>query len=461
MGTRSGRPPVFPIDPSLDADDWGDMSRSRPDRFLHALVASLDAPNPISGGGPTVEEAFKLHLVSLTPNNKNSAPTIPSLYSILKTFWLPSSPVYFSLTASASTARTPSEHRFLYWDPQPLVFNGISCPACSAPLANRGRISSGPIKVYDLGKPFFVIGCEYVCTSHVCLGTVGPQGRKFASTDASILRALPPKLKDEFPGLLLQGNPDLGTGPEIWGWHGMGVSTALWNMVRASLRAGLHKEAILEIIRAIQNGVVDFDYTAYKHEEEEEGGEQGGEDEEEEEETNDAQQVEGGLADKNVNVSGFSTMRVPLPTPFVARIEGGGGVPGGLECQQWGARRERRTATAAATAAGASTPGRPEQLPGARCDERSSAKRECASATRTRTPTIATRSSPILCVRAAAASPIPSVSCVPILEPGAGAASATASLAEADVLDRGGSAGTRDDGAAAQADPALLQMRVE
>ncbi|PIL35610.1 hypothetical protein GSI_02338 [Ganoderma sinense ZZ0214-1] len=275
MGIRNGRPPVFPIDPSLDADDWGDMSRSRPDRFLHALVAALEAPNPISGGGPPVEEAFKGHLVSLAPNSKNAAPTIPSLYSILKTFWLPSSPVYFSLTASASTARTPSEHRFLYWDPQPLVFNGISCPVCSSPLANRGRISSGPIKIYDLDKPFFVIGCEYVCTSHMCLGAVGPQGRKFASTDASILRALPAKLKDEFPALLLQGSPDLGTGADIWSWHGMGVSTALWNMVRASLRAGLRKEAILEIIRAIQHGTSDYDYTAYKHEEDE-SGEQGG-----------------------------------------------------------------------------------------------------------------------------------------------------------------------------------------
>ena len=150
--------------------------------------------------------------------------------------------------------------------------NGISCPVCSAHLISRGRISSGPIKVYDLGQPFFVIGCEYVCMSPICTQATGAQGRKFASTDASILRALPAKLKDEFPALLLQGTPDLGTSPEIWDWHGMGVSTALWNMVRASLRAGLRKEAILEIIRAIQHGTSDYDYTAYKHEEEE-GGE--------------------------------------------------------------------------------------------------------------------------------------------------------------------------------------------
>lgn len=247
---------AFPIDPSLDRDNWAELLRTRPDVFLQTLVSALTSPNPISASGPPVEEAFKSHLVSLAPNNK-SAPSIPSLYSILKTFWLPSSPVYFSLTASASTARTPSEYRFLYWDPQPLVFNGLACPACSSPLMNRGRISSGPIKVYDLGKPFFIIGCEYVCKNAHCVGVTSPEGRKFASTDSSILRALPAKLKDEFPALLMQGNADLGTGADVWNWHGMGVSIALWNMVKASVRSGLTKDAILAIISAIQLGVVE------------------------------------------------------------------------------------------------------------------------------------------------------------------------------------------------------------
>lgn len=35
----------------------------------------------------------------------------------------------------------------------------------------------------------------------------------------------------------------------------MGVSVALWNMVRASLRTGLRKEAILTIIRGVIDGV--------------------------------------------------------------------------------------------------------------------------------------------------------------------------------------------------------------
>ncbi|OCH95358.1 hypothetical protein OBBRIDRAFT_745512 [Obba rivulosa] len=296
--SRASRPPPvgFPIDPNLDRDNWVELSRSRPDIFLQALVAALASPNPVSGAGPSVEEAFKSHLVSLAPQSKGGPSSIPTLYSILKTFWLPTSPVYFSLTASASTARTPSEHRFFYWDPQPLVFNGIACPACSTPLINNGRITSGPIKVYDLGKPFFIIGCEYACRSPAC--TINsPDGRKFASTDTSILRALPSKLKDEFPAHLLQGVPDLGAGPDVWNWHGMGVSIALWNMVRASLRVGLRKEPILEIIAAIQSGITEEDQLKYEEGDvgqvQQIAGE--GEGEEDDDDHGDAERVEGDL----------------------------------------------------------------------------------------------------------------------------------------------------------------------
>lgn len=248
-------PPVtFQIDPNLEKDDWAELAREKPNAFLTTLLNALAAPNPVSSAGPTVEEAFKSHLGSLTPNPQQLQP-IPSLYSILKTFWLPSSPAYFSLTASASTARTPSEHRFLYWDPQPLVFNGISCPACSQALINKGRISSGPIKIYDIEKPFFIIGCEYICKSPQCTATAGPDGRKFASTDASILRSLPNKLQDEFPARLMYGDTDAGSGPNIWNWKALGVSRSLWNMVRACLKSGLRKEVILHLIYSIQHGV--------------------------------------------------------------------------------------------------------------------------------------------------------------------------------------------------------------
>ncbi|TFK35602.1 hypothetical protein BDQ12DRAFT_688024 [Crucibulum laeve] len=259
-------PSAFQIDPNLERDDWAQLSRTNPNAFLSTLLAALAAPNPVSSAGPSVEEAFKSHLVSLAPNPIQTQP-IPSLYSILKTFWLPSSPAYFSLTASASTARTPSEHRFLYWDPQPLVFNGISCPSCSSPLNNKGRISSGPIKIYDIEKPFFIIGCEYICTSPQCLSTNSPDGRKFASTDSSILRSLPAKLQDEFPARLLHSDTDAGSGSNIWNWKALGVSLSLWNMVLGAIRLGIKKEVILHLIYSIQVGVPEDD--GLKQEEEE------------------------------------------------------------------------------------------------------------------------------------------------------------------------------------------------
>lgn len=254
----SGVGTAYHIDPALDRDEWGELLKTNPSALLQALLVLLAAPNPISTAGPSVEEAFKSHLVSLAPNfPQKEEHLIPALYSILKTFWLPSSPAYFSLTASASTARTPSEHRFLYWDPQPLVFNGIACPVCSLSLIHKGRIRSGPMKVYDLENPFFIIGCEYVCKSHICVTDVSPEGRKFASTDSSILRSLPERLREEFPAYLVPGNGDLGSSPSIWNWQATGVSRSLWDMVRGCLRAGIPRDSILTIIKAIQDGFSD------------------------------------------------------------------------------------------------------------------------------------------------------------------------------------------------------------
>jgi hypothetical protein len=243
------------IDPALDKDNWAELSRSRPKTFLLVLLDALSTVDPESGAGTTIEESFKSHLVSLapSPNQVQGVQSIPQLYAMLKTFWLPCSPSYFSLTASVSSARTPSEHRFLYWDPQPLVFNGILCPSCSTPLVNRGRIRSGPIKVYDLEKPFFIIGCDYACESALCIAQGSPEGRRYASTDSSILRSLPDKLKAEFPAHLMQEEVDLGVGPDVWNWKAMGVSRALWDMVRACLRVGLGKQATLHVVRSVQS----------------------------------------------------------------------------------------------------------------------------------------------------------------------------------------------------------------
>jgi len=241
--------------------DWGEFAHVSPQEFLAALLNSLAAPNPTSATGPTIEEAFKIHLQSLATNaNATQTHNIPSLYSILKTFWLPSSPSYFTMAASTSTARMPMEYRFLYWDPQPLVFNGIQCPYCPNFLINNGRIRSGPIKIYDLDKPFFIIGCEYVCNSAQCVAATSPEGRKFSSIDSSIMNSLPKGLKDEFPARLLSSDTDAGCGSNIWNWNALGVSTVLWNLVISGLNLGLRKDTVLQLIHSIQYGAPDIKF---------------------------------------------------------------------------------------------------------------------------------------------------------------------------------------------------------
>lgn len=113
------------------------------------------------------------------------------------------------------------------------------------------------MKIYDLEKPFFIVGCEYVCQSPTCIAQTSSEGRKFASTDSSILRSLPGKLRDEFPAYLMQGEGDLGSAPVMWNWQATGVSRSLWNMVRGCLKSGMTKEAIITVIQSIQVGMSD------------------------------------------------------------------------------------------------------------------------------------------------------------------------------------------------------------
>jgi hypothetical protein len=84
------------------------------------------------------------------------------------------------------------------------------------------------------------------------------------------MQALPTRLKEEFPAKLLQGDSDMGSGPNVWNWHAMGVSKSLWNMVKGCLKSGMSKDAILHIINAIQNPLKD-DREKQEEEEEEEG----------------------------------------------------------------------------------------------------------------------------------------------------------------------------------------------
>ena len=234
---------VQAVDPVLH-DDWAELLRMDVNTLLQSLVSSLHAPAPVSRVGMNVEESFKVHLTSLFAPQEG-----PQLYSFLRSFWLPWSPSYFTLTASSLASPTPPEHRFFYWDPLSLVFNGIACPLCAAPLLNRGCIRSAPTKVYDLGRPFFLIGCEYTCNNLQCKGRTGTEGRRFASTDPVVIRALPPVLRDELPVTLLASG---ASDPQSWNWQPIGVSKSLWAVVVGCIGEGLGKEATLRVVRAAQ-----------------------------------------------------------------------------------------------------------------------------------------------------------------------------------------------------------------
>jgi hypothetical protein len=244
--TASPQKALPAVDPVLH-DDWPELLRTDASMLLQSLVSSLQTPNAVSRAGMNVEESFKFHVNTLL--SQEGAGPIPQLYSILKTFWLPWCPTYFALTASSFTTPTSPEHRFFFWDPLPLVFNGIACPFCAVPLANRGCIRSAPTKVYDLGRPFFLIGCEYACNNMQCKGRTGTDGRRFASTDPVVIRALPPVLRDELPVILLTSGV---SDPQSWNWQPIGVSKALWAIVLGCIGEGLGKEATLRIVRAAQ-----------------------------------------------------------------------------------------------------------------------------------------------------------------------------------------------------------------
>lgn len=237
--------------------DWITLAKRSPSDFLRHLLIAL--PWPESASLPAVEAAYIRCISSLdNPASGNQTQNISSLYSVMKTFWLPVSPTYFALTASASNQRPLPQDRFFYWDPLPLVFNGVACPVCSEPLKNQGRIRTGPLRIHDVDKPFYIIGCEYICLSKTCVAKTSAAGRPYASTDASILRALPSALRSEFPAKLVFGDTDVGSGLPVWNleWlsaHAAGVSNAVWSMVNTAIMNGLKRDQVLAVLLSMQS----------------------------------------------------------------------------------------------------------------------------------------------------------------------------------------------------------------
>jgi hypothetical protein len=146
------------------------------------------------------------------------------------------------------------------------------CPACaSAPLVDNGPISSGPVRIADMDrKGFYVIACEYVCRSAVCVAAVagsddaaaanangsggGSGGRTFASTDSVIMRSLPQALQDDFPAFVHPARCT-GSAREVWDWRTVGVSRALWALARSLVgRAKMGRQMLLQVLVAMQQG---------------------------------------------------------------------------------------------------------------------------------------------------------------------------------------------------------------
>ncbi|KAG2135620.1 hypothetical protein BD769DRAFT_1711225 [Suillus cothurnatus] len=205
------------IDPNLNRDEWAEHLCTKPNVLMQALLGAITAPNPIASGGPSVEEAFRSHLASLMPSQTQNkdAYSIPSLR--LPESFTPSTNSYIGI-------------RYLSFLPAFIVQR--------AGAFSKTEVASE--------------------AAHVsCIASTTPEGRKFASTDASVMQGLPVRLREKFPAWLLQDDADLGPGANIWNWHAVGVSKTLWNMVKACLKVGIPKDNILNIINAVQNPPAD------------------------------------------------------------------------------------------------------------------------------------------------------------------------------------------------------------
>jgi hypothetical protein len=77
-------------------NEWTTLLREDKNTFLHHLTLSLAPIIPAS----TAREAFNTHLMALKPNNG-----IPYLYSVVRTFWIPCSPSFFSLVTPSGSGR--------------------------------------------------------------------------------------------------------------------------------------------------------------------------------------------------------------------------------------------------------------------------------------------------------------------------------------------------------------------
>ena len=233
-------------------------------------------------------------------------------YSILKTFWLPYSPLLFRLvwprTVSASKsahrnssasqtgavsslnsnfashanqpvvngdshsanrsslgAETYDSNRFFYWDPFHLSLGGpLNCPVChDAALTHTGPIRTGPLRVFDLPS-----STAPSASSHAHAGLVpaaffviGMQyacssqtcGKTFNSWDPRIVNNLPQVLADEWPVHLPSVSDSEQSDSRGAKWSGDAVSRPLYTLTKTLLQAGTSEAGVRDVLAKLWN----------------------------------------------------------------------------------------------------------------------------------------------------------------------------------------------------------------
>lgn len=234
-------------------------------------------------------------------------------YNILKTFWLPYSPLLFRLVLprsssssksvqrnfstsqrgpasslnsnfpssasqptvngdSHSTHRSPvaaelnyDSHRFFYWDPFYLSLSGpLNCPVCqNASLTHLGPIHTGPLRVFDLPSSSTPSANAHANEGLVpaVFYVIGMQygcsqqtcGNKFNSWDPRIINNLPPVLADEWPVHLLSVSESEQSDHRGARWSGDAVSRPLYTLAKALFQAGTSKSDVRDVLAQLWN----------------------------------------------------------------------------------------------------------------------------------------------------------------------------------------------------------------
>jgi hypothetical protein len=277
-----------------------------PDFILSTIYSLFSRPS--AGRLPLprdVLSTYRTHLGHLVGSHSMA-------YSILKTFWLPCSPVLFRLvwprtlsaskpahrnssasqtgatsslnTNFASHANQPAvngdshstnrasheaenydSNRFFYWDPFHLSLGGpLNCPICrDAALTHLGPIRTGPLRVFDLPSSTAPSASAHANAGLVpaAFFVIGMQyrcskqtcGKMFNSWDPRIVNNLPQVLADEWPVYLPSVSEAEQSDSRGAGWSGDAVSRPLFTLTKTLFQAGTSEAGVRDVLAKLWN----------------------------------------------------------------------------------------------------------------------------------------------------------------------------------------------------------------